>query len=242
MPDYQVQVAELPQVPAEELRDALRWRLGDIFGQSEEQELSFDFQLLPGQGFNPAPTQALVFAVDNLLLGRRQNWLREAGLGLTVVDTREMAQRNLSALAEADERGLAVLSLNEHGGLLTVTQHGTLYLSRRLDLSLNSLNTRDVGRRQELIERSALEIQRSLDIFDRQYSALGLSRLLVAPMPEQQEFIDELAQNLYIPVAAYDLAAYLDLTAIDNRDDPHFLACAWGALGASLRPAAGGTA
>lgn len=235
--EYQVQVAELPQVPPEELRDALRWRLTDIFNLAIEEEISFDFQTLPAQGFNPMSTQGLVFAIDNTLLRRRQLWLRGAGLGLNVVDTREMAQRNLSALAEADERGLAVLSITEHGGLLTVTQNGTLYLSRRLELSLNSLDTPDAQRKTDLIERSALDIQRSLDIFDRQYSSLGLSRLLIAPMPGQEHFISDLSQNLYIPVAAYELGDMLDLSAVEQREQPRFLAAAWGALGASLRPA-----
>lgn len=242
MQEYQVQVTELPQVPPEEIHDALRWRLGETFNLSDAQDVTFDHQPLPGQGFNPTPTQALVFVVDNPLLLQRQTFLLDAGLGLNVIDAREMAQRNLSALLEPDERGQAVLSLNDQGGLLTVTHRGTLYLTRRLDLSLSALILADASRRLELIERAALEVQRSLDIFDRQYSALGLSRLLVSPMPEQQEFINDLAQNLYIPVAAYDLQAALDIGPHEELKDPLFVASAWGALGASLRPAPGGAA
>jgi MSHA biogenesis protein MshI len=234
--EYMVQVAELPQVAAEEVRDAMRWRLSEIFGLADDQEVSFDYQPLPGQGFNTTPNQALVFAIDNPLLQARQNLLLASGLHLQVVDTLDMAQRNLAALLESDERGQATLSLGERGGLLTVTQHDTLFLSRRLDVSLGAWQQATAERRAGFCERIALEIQRSLDVFDRQYSAIGLSRLLVAPMPEREEFIEQLVDNLYIPVAPYPLEQAIALERIPALQDPQFQAQAWGVIGLSLRP------
>lgn len=234
--EYMVQVAELPQVAAEEVRDAMRWRLAEIFGLTDDQEVSFDYQPLPGQGFNPTPNQALVFAIDNPLLQARQNLLLGSGLDLQVVDTQDMAQRNLATLLESDERGQATLSLGERGGLLTVTQHDTLFLSRRLDVSLSAWQQATAERRAEFCERIALEIQRSLDVFDRQYSAVGLSRLLIAPMPEREEFIGQLADNLYIPVAPYVLEQAINLDGIAELRDPLLQAQAWGVIGLSLRP------
>lgn len=233
--EYMVQVAELPQLAPEEVRDAMRWRLSEIFGLADNQEVSFDYQPLPSQGFNPTPNQALVFAIDNPLLQARQNLLLASGLHLQVVDTLDMAQRNLATLVESDERGQATLSLGERGGLLTVTQNDTLFLSRRLDISLGTWQQATAERRTELSERTALEIQRSLDVFDRQYSAVGLSRLLVAPMPDREEFIEHLASNLYIPVAPYALEQAINLDGIEGLQDPLLQAQAWGVIGLSLR-------
>lgn len=234
--EYMVQVADLPQVAAEEVRDAMRWRLAEIFGLTEGQEVSFDYQPLPGQGFNPTPNQALVFAIDNPLLQARQNLLLGSGLRLQAVDTLDMAQRNLATLLENDERGQATLSLGERGGLLTVTHNDTLFLSRRLDVSLSAWQQATAERRADFCERIALEIQRSLDVFDRQYSAVGLSRLLVAPMPDRDEFIEQLADNLYIPVAPYALEQAINLERIPALQEPLFQAQAWGVIGLSLRP------
>src|SRR5438067_7603301 len=49
------------------------------------------------------------------------------------------AQRNISALLEPEGRGVAMLSFDADGGLLTVTFKAELYLARRIDVTLEQL-------------------------------------------------------------------------------------------------------
>jgi len=47
-----------------------------------------------------------------------------------------MAQRNLASILPEDVSGVAMLTLTETRGLITITRQGELFLSRRLDLGL----------------------------------------------------------------------------------------------------------
>jgi len=236
---YRMQLTDLPNVAAAEVRQALSWRLADLFTDHHDPEIpdpaNFTFDLLPlpsAQAGLPA-TQGLVFGLPNRILQPLQMSFHSAGLRLRVVDVANQAQSHLSALAEPDGRGLAVLSFNAHGGLLTVTQGGALYMTRHLETSLPQLIQADDSSRVMLLERVALEVQRSLDVFDRQYQALGLSKLLLAPLPPMPGLLQTLAQNLFLPVGWFDLESLMELPA----SEPGWTY--WPVLGAALRaPAA----
>jgi MSHA biogenesis protein MshI len=88
-----------------------------------------------------------------------------------------------------------------------------------------------------LHERVLLDIQRSLDNFDRNYSAINLTRLLVGPIPHAggEAFIDYLRANLSLPVASANLAEVLDFAQTPQLANPAEQADAWLALGAALR-------
>ena len=231
-----LQLTELPAIPAEEFKQALSWRLAELFADHQDQQepnssnFTFDVLPLPSAQSGKPPSQALAFGLSNQVLQPLQMAFHDAALALSVVDVADLAQRNLSALAEPDGRGLAVLSFNEQGGLLTVTQGGELYMARHLETSLVQLTRADEDSRNLLLERVALDVQRSFDVFDRQYQALGLSRLLIAPMPSMPSMLQTLSQNLFVPVDWFDLAALVDLPAAVQ---PWML---WPALGAALRP------
>lgn len=218
-PQYRLQLMELPTVPAEEMRLALGWRLGELFADANDVvvpdagNFSFDFLPLPSPQAGAPSTHGLVFGIANAALQPLQLAYHQHQMRMRVVDVPETAQRHLSALAEQDARGLAVLSFHEHGGLLTVTQGGELYLSRHLETSMEQLLRADEYTRGTLLERVALEVQRSLDVFDRQYQALGLSRLLLAPMPEMPGILATLTQNLFLPVEWFDLQGLVDMPA-----------------------------
>jgi MSHA biogenesis protein MshI len=234
---YRVQLTELPQVPQSELRQALVWRLAELFADHTDAAVptdanfSFDCLPLPAVQAGAAASQGLVFGLPHATLAPLQLAFHGARLPLSVVTVPELAQRDLSARLEPDARGQAVLSFGAQGGLLTVTQGGRLYMSRHLDTSLAQITQSDAYTRGMLFERVALEVQRSLDVFDRQYHALGLSRLLLAPLPDAHDAVHTLSQNLFLPVEVFDLTQAMDVPP-EHQQDPGL----WLALGASLRP------
>jgi MSHA biogenesis protein MshI len=154
---------------------------------------------------------------------------------LATIDLPEISQRNLGALFEEEGRGLATLIFDEDEGLLTFTQRGELLVVRHVELTARQLMTADDDRRGMLFERIALDVQRSLDNFDRIYSAIPLSSLLVAPIPGVDGFLAYLRTNLTVPVVSLDLSGVLDLGAVPALLDPLRQFQCLRALGGALR-------
>jgi MSHA biogenesis protein MshI len=128
-----------------------------------------------------------------------------------------------------------MLTLTEEGGLLTINYGGELFMTRRIELTLPALTTADEETRGNFLERIVLEVQRSLDHFERQFRTLPLTKLLLGPLPEPLGMQAALQSGLEVRVETFDVAAVLDCerapvlsdAAIQNR----LLHC----LGAALR-------
>lgn len=232
--EYQLLSVEAPNVPPDELRTAIRWRLKDML-DFHVDDATIDVLDVPVEPNAPARVHNMfAVAARNTVIRQRMTLFGEAKLEVTVIDIPEMAQRNISALMAPEGRGLAMLSFNEDGGLLTVTYQGELYLSRRIDLPLTMLAEEDSDRRAATYDRITLELQRSLDHFDRQYHYINVSKLVLAPFPAEG-LGAFLASNLYLPVEQLDLATILDFTAVPELADPAQQQRFFLALGAALR-------
>jgi len=123
-----------------------------------------------------------------------------------VIDIPETAQRNIAQLYETADRGIGMLSFDYSGGLFTLSFAGELYLARRLELTWSQLAGARDGQRQAYFERIVIELQRSLDHFERQYQNITLSELLLGPMPEDIGLQAFLSSQLYLPPRQIDLA------------------------------------
>jgi len=211
--EYQVLSVEAPNVPQEELKTAVRWRLKDML-DFHVDDATIDVVDIPADKNAPSHAkQMFVVAARNSVIEARQNLFAGAGAGLSVIDIPEMAQRNISTVVQNEGRGLAMLSFDTDGGLLTVSCGGELYLSRRMDVTLMQLMEPDPNRAQLVHDRITLELQRSLDHFDRQYHYIGVGRVVLAPN-SAQGLHEYLAQNLGMPVEKLNLADVLDLSAV----------------------------
>ena len=146
-----------------------------------------------------------------------------------------MAQRNISALFEEPGRGVAMLSCDESGVMLTFTFEGELYAARHIEVSLSQLQQGPELRREQLFERISLDVQRSLDNFDRLNGHIPLSRLLVSPLPGVPGFLEYLSDNLSMPVASMDLAEVLDFPSVPDLAQPGRQARCLKVLGSALR-------
>ncbi|HWQ40094.1 MAG TPA: agglutinin biogenesis protein MshI [Burkholderiales bacterium] len=233
--DYRLQLLEAPNVPEPEIKAATRWRLKDALDYPVDAA-TVDVFFVPSDP--AAPTRArLLYAVaaSNERIGACMNLFAQARLPLAVIDIPEMAQRNLAALFEVERRALALLSFTEQRGLLTFTCGGELYVARTIETGLAAMAAAQGDLRAQLFERIVLEVQRSLDHFERQFSALPVARLLLAPMPEEVGLHAHLAQNLYVPVEVARLEAVLDLQEVPDLAVPENQSRSFLALGAALR-------
>jgi MSHA biogenesis protein MshI len=233
--EYQLLSVEAPNVPVDELKTAVRWRLKDMldFHIDDATIDVLDVPLDKEAGNRNHSMYAV--AARNQLIQQRQEMFAEANFNLRVIDIPEMAQRNIAALLETPERGLALLSFDAEGGLLTISYKGELYLSRRIDVSLAQLASSDAELKTGYLERVTLEVQRSLDHFDRQYHTITLSKLVLAGGAPAAELRAHLTENLYIPSEVLDLSSVLDCVKVPELASSDVQQRYFLALGAALR-------
>lgn len=231
---YHLTQFESPAVAADERAAALRWRFKDMVDFPVDGA-SIGVLDIPTEG--AANRQAMVYAVaaSAAAVGATMRGFDGARLPIAAIDIPELAQRNVAALFEEENRGLAFLVLDEGGGLLTITYRGELYAVRRMEVSATQLAEADEERRGQLLERVMLELQRTLDNFDRQYSFISVASMLVAAAPDVPQLQPYLAENLYLPVRAMDLAAVCDFPSVPELREPLRQAQCLAAIGAALR-------
>ncbi|MBI2313148.1 MAG: agglutinin biogenesis protein MshI [Betaproteobacteria bacterium] len=233
--EYQILLVDAMNVPPDELKAAIRWRIKDLLTYHVD-DATVDVLQIPGdKGVGVRPQGMYAIAAPNDTIQQRISLFEAAKIPLSVIDIQETAQRNIAALCEEPGRGLAMLSFNSDGGLLTITKEGELYLTRRIDVGLGDVQDADENLRRENFDRVTLELQRSLDHFDRQYHFVTLSKVLLGPIPDPEPLRAHLATNLYLPVETLDLSRVLDLSAVPDLTDGETQAACLKVLGAALR-------
>lgn len=230
--DYRLIQTDLPSVPEKETREALRWQLRDQVDVPIEDAV-IDFLPLP-QVASGRPPQVLAAVAPAEVVAPIVQAFQAAKLKLTVIDLPEMAQRNIAALFETENRGLAFLAFGETSALLTFTYQGELFALRRIEIGAQQFAGATPERREQLAERVVLEMQRSMDTVDRQFSSISLSRLVVA-LPPDSGLEASFANAFYLPCEAMDLTTVLDLSAYPALQDPEAQRRALLTLGAALR-------
>ena len=159
----------------------------------------------------------------------------EAKIALQVVDVPELAQRNVAALLEDDNRGLVFLRIDESGMMLTLTFRGELIAVRRGEMNSLQMNGANEDQRARAKERLVLELQRSLDNFDRQYSHIPVSKVVLSSYPQVEHLVADLGENTYVPVHEMDLSRVLDFPAVPELKNTQCQAKNLLAIGAALR-------
>jgi MSHA biogenesis protein MshI len=233
--DYQLHAVDAPAVPAAELKNAVRWRVKDIIDYPLDQATVDVFSVPDARGSIENPKSVYAVTARNESVGALVRPFADAHVQIEVVEIPAMAQRNIARLYEQEGRGLATLAFYEECGKLTISAGGELYMTRRVDVSLGQLMEADETRRQDLFDRIALELQRSLDHFDRQHAGLPVVKLMLAPLPAETGLQAYLASNIYVPVEVIDLAAVMDFPAVPELRHAARQAQCFAMIGAALR-------
>lgn len=224
--DYQLLLVERPEVPAAELRAAIRWRIRELVSAPLDS-LVVDAFPLPDDAYRGRTPMAYCAALPRARMQALADWVTGGGLQLRSIDIPEMALRNLGLLAGGEGQNLAVLKLSARSGLICVQSGGDLYMARRID---HGQDNRGEGGAQ-----LALEVQRSLDYFESHLGKGAVSRLLLLPVAGQEEqLLAELGQRLILRterLALDELFAGSPLLALPAAQQVQYLP----AIGAALR-------
>ncbi len=225
---YKILLVDAPDVPAHELRSALRWTIKDRIDFHVDDALIDVFEL-PGDGHaREARGSLYCIAARTEIIRGLIDRVRDTSAQLAVIDIPEMCIRNLAALADEDQLGLVSVHLEAERGLVIVTRQHTLYLARRLEFGRAALAA-NPGQ----IEQLALEIQRSIDYCDRHFHLAIPKTILILPSGmENAPLAQELNRYTGLEVRSFDLNDYLDgERRLEAAEQAHgFLA-----VGAALR-------
>lgn len=232
---YQLHHIDAPAVPLEEVKAAVRWRVKDLIDYPLE---AATIEVLSVPGDPNAPERdgglyAVTARTEEIEACARP--FAQSRVALHAIDIPDLAQRNVAALFEPPDSGVAMLAFYAGEGILTFTRAGELLLSRHIDIPVEELMQDEVGGREERLERIALEVQRSLDNFDYQFHYVAVSRLLLGPLPKDIGLPEFLSSSLAVPVEPVDLARVMELAAVPQLQSTDSQAQYFELIGAALR-------
>jgi MSHA biogenesis protein MshI len=233
--DYQVFPVDAPAVPEAEARSAVRWSIKDLLDYPVEAATVDALHVPAGEGAGRA-SQMLAVAARNERIAATVKPFNDADIELDVIDIPELAQRNVARYLEDEGRGLALLCFEQDAATLTFTSGGELCQSRRIEVSLQDFV--DEAAADSLHDRIALELQRSLDHFDRQFRNVAVSRVMVSPVPGSDRLVEYLNANLTLPVEVLDLGRFMDFPGVPELRDPLRQTQCLQLIGAAMREAA----
>jgi MSHA biogenesis protein MshI len=232
---YQMLPMDAPDVPREDWRAAVRWKLKDMV-EFPVENAGVDVLEVPPEAGGRRQATLIAVAASADALRPLVDAAEEAGVHWQALDVAETALRNLSALFATEGRSHALLHLGETHGTLVITRGGELLLSRQIDATQAQVADENEAMRQMAFDRAGLELQRTLDGFERVFTQTSLERLHVLPGPGVGAFCDYVRELVYVPVAEADPADVLDLSAIPElQHDAQALSRYLVAIGAALR-------
>jgi len=232
--EYQILMVDAPNVPKDELKLAIRYFIKDSLDYPVEEAV-VDVLLIPdATSLEIRSRSVYAIAASSETIQKSINLFENAGIDLSVIDIPEMALRNIAALYELGERGLIMLTFNQRGGLLVFTCNGEMYLSRRIEITFGQLQDANEQHRRQYFDHVELEVQRSLDYFDRQFHQISLSCILMLA-PDGIDLSKQLEDSLGYQVDVLDLTQVMDISAAPELLDREFLSEALLPLGAALR-------
>jgi MSHA biogenesis protein MshI len=234
--DYHVLSFETPAVPAAERAEATRWRVKDMVDYPVE-EACVDCIVVPAPNGEGEGNHSWAVVAPR---ARVRDWMqraKQARIELNSIDIPEMALRNLLVM-EPTPNACALLRLSSTGGALIVAWRGELCSFRRFDdLNIAHFETADIIGRQALIERLALEIQRTADAFERQFYGTAIERVWVEQSVPDVDLVQQLAPHVSLRLHAFDLSERLEIDPLaqgrgENRSKNRMSLLA---VGAALR-------
>jgi MSHA biogenesis protein MshI len=225
---YHLLLVEAPEVPVDELRAAIRWRIKDLIDFHIDDAVIDVFQM-PAQGRGGINKMMYAVAARADLVRGRIDAAEAAGLRLDAVEIAELSLRNVARLLEEDGHGVSLLYLGDRHSVLLIVKQGVLYQTRRIETGIETLAAAS-GLRSELIAGLALETRRSLDYFESHHEQSSIPVLYTMGLGVSDQ--DLLRSDLGLTVRNVDVTNMLD-SSLELDDDTQRRCLP--AIGAALR-------
>jgi MSHA biogenesis protein MshI len=229
---YNTYPVPAPSVPPAEMREALRWKLRDVLPYGPEDAV-IDFVRLAHAQESNAPDSVFAVAAPRRSVAQAVAPLLAANIDVQAVDIAEMAQRNLLNQLPGDEGGRALLGLDESSALLTVVHQGALCFARRIQIP-RSQGAEDEDP-EHVATRLATQVQRSLEVVERQSGLAPVRTVWVGPHPDCALIARCTSEQTGVECLQLELQAELSFAAPPGELPPEQAGGALIAIGAALR-------
>lgn len=203
--DYNIYLVEAPEVEADEMRSAVRWKIKDLLDMPIEEAV-IDVFPLPEDALRGRSPMIYAVAANKARVEQMIEVVDRSGMTLDAIDIPEMAMRNLTSVLADDSNGLAFIALKQSGSTMNLSHQGQLYLTRRINtpVAADALLQDDW---EGLRDRLALEIQRSLDYYESQMGQSPINKILMAPRQADTDTMTaSLSDALAAPIDVFDFA------------------------------------
>jgi len=230
--DYQVVQVEAPDVLPSEMRAAVRWRLRDAISFKVD-EAAVDVFEIPESARRTQTRMLFAVAARAAAIERLTSTVQPVAKGFYAIDIPELCLRNISALLPQDDKGVAILGLNESYAQLVTTRQGVMYLTRRIDTARRFEPHAQSRPDEPDVAALALELQRSLDYYESHYDQTPIGDLVIAPGGERaQRVAAALRSETSLRVSVLDVREFCNVYRSGElvTDWPSLMA-----LGAALR-------
>lgn len=135
--DYELLLAEAPNVPDDELSAALEFRIGDLLAQPIE-DTAIQAIRLPADAYRGRMSMAHVIAAPNEKIQAWVEWAEKLHLTIEMITVPEFSLLNILA-ANSVSQGIALLELGPKQGCIRIYQEGALYLTRQVEVGIEAL-------------------------------------------------------------------------------------------------------
>ncbi len=219
---YSLRLVERPaNVPDEELADATRWLIRDLI-EFDVETAELATLTIPEDANRGRVPRMFVVAGRHEPLKALAIAITGAGLEIAGFEIPETTMVALETRMPPVVAGSAMLRIEEKSSVVTLSQGGSLFLARNMNLDIDSIE--DVAHNASESEDPAgfkilqeldpllLDVQRSLDYYESEYGRAPASRLVMMPSrADLTPLVPALAEALRpMQVDPFDLERFFD--------------------------------
>lgn len=241
-PDYyQLMLVDAPEVPEDEFKFAIRWRVKDLINFPLEDALIDGF-LLPEDAYHSNRKVAYVVAAKKDLIEDFVDMISLSGLLIKSIGVEELALHQLAMVCGYAMENFALVYPHGEQTIINLSDKTSLYLTRNVSIRESTELDREdeisfVEKQEESVEKPKynaliLEMQRSMDFYEGQIGKRSISKTMILPgkgMDEQMvQYIDS---RLSGQVELFDLTTLLNVN--DSIEETILQQCCC-AIGAAL--------
>ncbi len=191
--DCDIYQVEKPEVEDSEMIQAVSWKIKDLINYDVSHAV-VDSYPMPESSKNKQQQVGVVAAREAVVMNYIAS-IKASALTLNALDIHELVRANLQVVQHSSERSLAVLTLSQKSGLLSVYHDTDLYVSREFMIGTDQLELA-TSEDESVFDALLLELQRSLDYFESFYGMGSVTDLRIFPQLKATEKMAMYLQNL----------------------------------------------
>lgn len=228
---YQLLLSDVPDVPEDELGDAIELKAADLINYDIDDAL-IDVIQLPNEAYRGRMRMAFIVALQKTALVEWLKQLAQAGYRVELIDIELTQLRNLAVFHQNfNESG--ILHLQNTQSRLVLNYSGEMVLSRAFDIGLSSLIRETTVQDGELeltvsedshseiqLESLALEIRRSFDYYESQLGLGAIAEIQFLCDEQHESLANELANRLGVRFVLVRPSDFMHIQLSEDTLDP----------------------